>query len=703
MIRTVDLFCGCGGIAVGFELHDGALRYETVLGADIDPAALRIFNHNLCRQTGRVRTGRRVDLSWFNHRSEVLLYYLSHLALWEPDRALVSALNRVRFDEFLGQLRALDEAFARTAREIADASEYRAGWRRVDAQVASLALYKAVLRKLGLSSLSSPSRSEHDLPWIEEYRAFDSQPAAVLPEPHPSLLEAARELWTAQVGRLGESAAGNGRGQHRAVAGRMATLSVFLGSPAGSRLRDGWIDWRARRDSLRASFCLTASDELQRLYDDERQIQLVLGGPPCKGWSRIGRAVIEDLRSQGVHAWASREYGDERNALLHNYVLFLDALRPDAFLFENVAHFRSRLRTPSGTVHAAEVLEEAIEELTCDHMHYDVESHIVRARQHGVPQDRERFILVGIRGADADATWIREFFHELPKQQEEVPLRVALMGLDDPAIFDPADRKIDTKHTTAAYTLIDPRMPRAHREYLEWIRRPRSGRRKGPSTVDGHIIRKGRADDQALYEYLAPGKRWMDYKLGGMKSLVFLRGTLEDAKASVDYPSAEGLRQQIDKALSILDDGFVLRLLLEALAPSKKVDEQHHLLSGNYLAKGTDRHGDWLERLSPDQPCKTIVAHIGKDTYGYIHPYQARALSVREAARVQSFPDWFSLGQAGVVDAYSVIGNAVPPLLANLFARQFERLHLAHRIFQTGEDGSVSVEAGPTALALNGV
>jgi len=55
------------------------------------------------------------------------------------------------------------------------------------------------------------------------------------------------------------------------------------------------------------------------------------------------------------------------------------------------------------------------------------------------------------------------------------------------------------------------------------------------------------------------------------------------------------------------------------------------------LAKGVDNHGDWLERLSPERPSKTIVAHIGKDTYGYVHPYQPRALSVREAARVQSF------------------------------------------------------------------
>jgi site-specific DNA-cytosine methylase len=55
---------------------------------------------------------------------------------------------------------------------------------------------------------------------------------------------------------------------------------------------------------------------------------------------------------------------------------------------------------------------------------------------------------------------------------------------------------------------------------------------------------------------------------------------------------------------------------------------------------------------------------MAKDTYQYVHPWEARTLSVREAARVQTFPDWFSFGSLGFVDALRNVGNAVPPLLA---------------------------------------
>ncbi len=200
-------------------------------------------------------------------------------------------------------------------------------------------------------------------------------------------------------------------------------------------------------------------------------------------------------------------------------------------------------------------------------------------------------------------------------------------------------------------------------------------------------MRRPRDDDGALYRYLAPGMRWMDYKLDGAPTLTRLRRALEAARGRRRAADAE-----IDALLALLDDSLLLRLLLEG------IDPQHHLLLDGYLAKGTDRHGDWLERLAPDRPCKTVVAHIGKDTYGYVHPTEPRALSLREAARVQSFPDWFRLGGAGVVDAYSMVGNAVPPLLANAFARRFD----AMEVFATSDSRSRVCRSGAATLRLVG-
>nr|WP_278045735.1 DNA cytosine methyltransferase [Rhodocyclus gracilis] len=70
-----------------------------------------------------------------------------------------------------------------------------------------------------------------------------------------------------------------------------------------------------------------------------------------------------------------------------------------------------------------------------------------------------------------------------------------------------------------------------------------------------------------------------------------------------------------------------------------------------------------------DQPARTLLAHLGKDSYSHIHydSAQARTISVREAARLQSFPDGFRF--SGTMNpAFRQIGNAVPPLLAKAIA-----------------------------------
>ena len=72
--------------------------------------------------------------------------------------------------------------------------------------------------------------------------------------------------------------------------------------------------------------------------------------------------------------------------------------------------------------------------------------------------------------------------------------------------------------------------------------------------------------------------------------------------------------------------------------------------------------GKW-KRLTCAKPAHTLIAHLSKDTYSHIHPIEPRGISVREAARIQSFPDDFFF-DCSMGDAFKQIGNAVPPLLA---------------------------------------
>lgn len=93
---------------------------------------------------------------------------------------------------------------------------------------------------------------------------------------------------------------------------------------------------------------------------------------------------------------------------------------------------------------------------------------------------------------------------------------------------------------------------------------------------------------------------------------------------------------------------------------------------GDLMRYRRDVFDDKYARLRPDRPCKTIVAHLAKDGNGYVHPEQPRSISLREAARVQSFHDGFAFC-GSPSDQWVQLGNAVPPVLARAIAQSFLR------------------------------
>lgn len=95
-----------------------------------------------------------------------------------------------------------------------------------------------------------------------------------------------------------------------------------------------------------------------------------------------------------------------------------------------------------------------------------------------------------------------------------------------------------------------------------------------------------------------------------------------------------------------------------------EINPNHKLLKYSH-----EKFMDKLHRLDPMRPAWTVTAHLQKDCYKFIHYSQPRTITVREAARLQSFPDSFKFNEVSMVTAFRLIGNAVPPLFAEAFAR----------------------------------
>ena len=160
------------------------------------------------------------------------------------------------------------------------------------------------------------------------------------------------------------------------------------------------------------------------------------------------------------------------------------------------------------------------------------------------------------------------------------------------------------------HRLDHPIPPRT--EYQARMREP--GADKQPVPLYNHITRRHNADDLALFGRMRPGAKFSDHDV------------------------QEAIR---------------------AINPDHKL-----------LKYSVEKFQDKLHRLDPSRAAWTVTAHLQKDCYKFIHYSQPRTISVREAARLQSFPDSFVFPPT-LGPSFRLIGNAVPPLLAQAFAESF--------------------------------
>ncbi|WP_026629425.1 DNA cytosine methyltransferase [Dyadobacter alkalitolerans] len=344
--------------------------------------------------------------------------------------------------------------------------------------------------------------------------------------------------------------------------------------------KKGHFDWPAWLPMKNLEIDTVLTNYKAELTDLRGSVDLIVGGPPCQGFSSAGR----------------RKENDVRNGLIKSYLRFIMHVRPKMIFFENVKGFTLKFEKnrSKGATYSEYVLR------VLRFLGYQVEGRMVDFANYGLPQRRSRFILVGIRndiGLSNDVV-ASSFFNEIFVKKEGF-----LTDKDLPL------------HPTLGNAISDLLMTNGLVE-----------------TPDRKNFKTG--------IYSKPESRYQQ----------FMRNEYdENIPDSHSFP----------KHSSTIHDRF--NYLLQNKNGNKRIDDdtRSHLK----ISKHT------TIPLSENMVAPTITT-LPDD---YIHYKEPRILTVREYARIQSFPDWFEFKgkyttggkvRTQQVPRYTQIGNAIPPLFA---------------------------------------
>ena len=300
-------------------------------------------------------------------------------------------------------------------------------------------------------------------------------------------------------------------------------------------------------------------------YINGISVDVVVGGPPCQGFSMANRQRLID---------------DPRNYLYKSYVEAVKRINPPFFVMENV----------KGMLSVASQVVEDFEAIG-----YQTSFRVLNAKDFGVPQNRERLIYIGNNvGASNDE--IFDKIQALPAAIPDHVLKDALYGLRPlQALREKNATELGSE--SSGYIIERDEKPQTN-EYISFINQGK----KYPLVLN-HKARYNNDRDIEIFGRLNQGDRSDDPKIADIMPYARRNGIFKD----------------------------------------------------KYF------------KLEEQKVCKTITAHMKFDCNMYIHPTQARGLTPREAARVQSYPDDYFF-RGAYTKTYLQIGNSVPPLLGRAIA-----------------------------------
>lgn len=357
---------------------------------------------------------------------------------------------------------------------------------------------------------------------------------------------------------------------------------------------------------------------------------VLIGGPPCQAYSLVGR-------SRRAHDKEGLEK-DPKQTLYKCYLAFIKELKPTVFVMENVKGLLSARRKGEGVFdricadmrEAGYEIRSLVKKETIDPRYY-----VVEAERYGIPQMRHRVILLGVKKGCKKESGILN-------PSKTMTVRETLAGI-------PSIRSGFSEHNKgwremnwnqylnkAIDELLETDEGKDIEDVLYRVRHQRPLRSMTKNKVNG---------DKGRYEEWYRGRMGVHTVLSNHESRSHLASDLDRYVFCAAYAEKNKVPARISKFPRYLYPNH--RNVLEA-----KDGEE---------IKFDDRFRVQLW----DRPSTTITSHIAKDGHYYIHPdpAQCRSLTVREAARLQTFPDDY-LFEGNRTSQYIQIGNAVPPLLA---------------------------------------
>jgi DNA (cytosine-5)-methyltransferase 1 len=410
----------------------------------------------------------------------------------------------------------------------------------------------------------------------------------------------------------------------------------------------------AQKSALRISLGADAHDKVRSIINQKltgRAKWALVGGPPCQAYSLVGRS-----RMMGMPDFEK----DERHFLYREYLKIIIDHHPPVFIMENVKGLLS------AKVGGDSVINRIVAGLSCpkaalendanglnyqlyslsepDHPVSDVGPDVdprlfmVKAEEYGVPQARHRMFIVGIR-SDINVRPGQLRRHRPPTVKQTIG--------NLPAVRSGLSRGEDSiqgwSHAISGLAEMS-------------LAAQLNGAPYAKSVVSGiRLQMKNNARPEARFSQLYPGRTRARHRaLSEMYDPRLSVLTGHDARAHM----ASDLQRYMYAAVFAEATGKSPKL---ADFPSELLPNHANVALGCTGKMFSDRFKVQL----PDQASTTITSHIAKDGHSFIHydPSQCRSLTVREAARLQTFPDNYKF-EGPRTAQYHQVGNAVPPYLA---------------------------------------